>query len=115
MKAIEGVNKPDMEVIASSQREMEYQIKAANIVIQAFAIASKNKRTMIGLEKMNIMDDSTAIDLGLGNPEDDKVKCREREMLVTRADCLDYSGTHLDDCDGCDQFSKSRAVCLPVA
>ena len=97
----EGVK---LEVIAAMQREFEGQIKLINAVVSAYGIASKNKRAMTGLERMNIMDETTAIDLMLGDPEVDKVKCPEHKDLITRQECLDYSGQekHHDECSGCE-------------
>ena len=88
--------------VASAQREFEGQIKLINTVVSAFGITSKNKRAMKGLEKMNLMDQSTAVDLMLGDPEADRVKCPIQGKLILRRDCLDYSGSHYDDCKGCE-------------
>ena len=88
--------------VSAAQREFEGQIKLLNTVVSAYGIASKNKRALTGLEKMNIMDETTAIDLMLGDPEVDKVKCPEHDNLITRAECLDYSGSHVDECSGCE-------------
>jgi len=114
MQAMEGVKKPDMDVIAAAQREFEGQIKGINAVISAFGIASKNKRALVGLDKMNIMDDSTAIDLMLGDPEVDKVKCQFHNDLITRHDCLSYSGEakHIDDCKGCEVGQATKNLLL---
>ena len=109
MKSIEGTKKPDMEVVAAAQRECEIQIKTFNAIASFYGTASKNERTkggmdriMGGLEKMNIMDEQVAIDMGLNDPELDKVKCPEHEHLITRAECLDYSGSHYEQCSGCE-------------
>jgi len=91
-----------LEQISSAQREFEGQIKLINAVVSAYGIASKNKRAMTGLERMNLMDDTTAIDLMLGDPEVDKVKCSEHDDLITRQECLDYSGKHYEECKGCE-------------
>ena len=93
-----------MDEIASMQREFEGQIKLINAVVSAFGIASKNKRAMTGLERMNLMDETTAIDLMLGDPEVDKVKCPEHDYLITRSECLDYSGEpkHFEECSNCE-------------
>jgi hypothetical protein len=101
-----------LDEIASAQREFEGQIKLINAVVSAFGIASKNKRALDGLNKMNLMDDSTAIDLLLGDPEVDKVKCPEHDDLITRAECLDYSGSHSDECLGCEigQATKNKLL-----
>jgi len=85
-----------------------------NAVISAFGIASKNKRAMAGLERMNLMDDSTAIDLMLGDPELDKVKCPLKDILITRSECLDYSGTHYEDCSGCDIGRATKDKLIPA-
>ena len=88
--------------MVAAQREFEGQIKLINAVVHAFDVAVKNKRAMVGLEKMNLMDRSTAIDLKLGDPEMDKVKCPIQDKLILRAECLDYSGSHYEDCKGCE-------------
>jgi hypothetical protein len=102
-----------LDEIASAQREFEGQIKLINAVVSAFGIASKNKRALDGLNKMNLMDDSTAIDLLLGDPEVDKVKCPEHDDLITRAECLDYSGSHSDECFGCEIGKATKSKLLP--
>ena len=114
MKSIEGVKKPDMEVIAACQRECEIQIKTLNSVASFYGISSKNKRTMNGLERMNIMDDQVAIDMGLDDPEVDKVKCPCHENLITRSECLDYSGHHYEECGGCEIGIATKDKLLPI-
>lgn len=103
----------DKDAISAAQREFEGQIKLANVVIQAFAVASKNKRAMIGLERMNLMDEHTAVDLGLGDPEADKVKCPIVEKLIARGDCLEYSGSHYEECRGCEVGKATKEKLLP--
>lgn len=86
--------KYSQEQIAAAQREFEGQIKLANVVIQAYAVASKNARTLKGLENMNLMDGSTAVNLGLGPAELDCVKCPLKEgAIITRSECMDLNGT----------------------
>jgi len=102
----------DLDIIDAAQREFEGQIRLINATIQAFGIQSKNNRAMGALKRMNIMDDTTAIDLMLGDPETDKVKCPEREELITRAECLDYSGSHAD-CAGCRIGQETKERLLP--
>jgi len=100
--------------IVNAQREFEGQIKLINATVAAFGIQSKNKRAMTGLERMNIMDETTAVDLMLGDPEMDKVKCPEHDNLITRAECLDYSGAHPDDCNGCEIGKATKSKLLPI-
>ena len=91
-----------LDEMSAAQREFEGQIKLINSVVSAFGIASKNKRALVGLKNMNLMEDDTAVDLLLGDPEVDKVKCPELGKLITRAECLDYSGDHHEECSGCE-------------
>lgn len=103
-----------LEEVSAAQREFEGQIKLINAVVSAFGIASKNKRAMTGLERMNLMDETTAIDLMLGDPEIDKVKCPYHDNLITRAECLDYSGSHHEDCSGCEIGMATKDKLLPT-
>ena len=102
LKAIEGTDKPDMEVVAAAYRGFEAQVKLINAHVAMFSIKSKNDRALRAFERMNLMDETTAIDLMLGDPEVDKVKCPIHVNLITRSECLDYSGHHFDDCSGCE-------------
>ena len=111
-KLMEGKGTVNLDVIASAQREFEGQIKLINAVVSAYGISSKNKRALTGLQRMNLMDDTTAVDLMLGDPEADKVKCPEQESLITRQECLDYSGTH-PDCSDCEIGIATKRKLLP--
>lgn len=103
-----------LDEVSAAQREFEGQIKLINAVVSAFGIASKNKRALEGLNKMNLMDDSTAIDLLLGDPEVDKVKCPEHDDLITRAECLEYSGSHHEECAGCEIGKATKEKLIPM-
>jgi hypothetical protein len=102
--------KYNRDQMQDANREFSDQIKLINAVIQAYGVASKNKRASISMEKMNLLDDHTAIDLGLP-AAGDTVKCPDKDTLITREDCLDYSGDN-DDCRGCEHFAKSRELLL---
>lgn len=104
-----------LEEMTTAQREFEGQIKLINAVISAYGIQSKNKRAAVGMERMNLMDDTTAIDLMLGDPEVDKVKCPLRDDLITRQECLDFSGEarNLDDCSGCPIGKATKDKLIP--
>ena len=102
-----------VEQIAQAQREFEGQIKLINAVVSAFGVASKNRRAGNALERMNLMNSTTAIDLMLGDPEVDKVKCPYHDNLITRAECLDYSGSHMEDCTGCEIGKATNVMLLP--
>ena len=107
----------DLDRIGVAQREFEGEIKLINAVVSAYGIMSKNARAKDGLNRMNILDDTTAIDLGLGDPEIDKVKCPMRDgTLILRQECLDYSGQadHMDECKGCEIGQATKRLLCPV-
>ena len=105
----------NLEEMSSAQREFEGQIKLVNAVVNSYGIASKNKRALSGMKRMNLMDDTTAIDLMLGDPEVDKVKCPEHDELFTRSECLDFSGEakNFEMCDGCEIGIETKRQLLP--
>ena len=102
-----------MDQITSAQREFEGQIKLINAVVSAYGIMAKNKRAEKGLERMNVLDSTTTIDMMLGDPEVDKVKCPVQDAIITRAECFDYSGSHYDDCKGCEIGIKTQQMLVP--
>jgi hypothetical protein len=91
-------------------RVMDSQIKTMNVVTNIYAIASKNKRAMKELADMNIIDTHTAI--ALSPPEHDLIKCDIKQRLIERGACLDYSGTHYEDCANCRHFAITRESIL---
>ena len=110
-----GKLKPDMEIISAAQREFEGQIKTLNAMVGIYGIQSKNKRSIVGMDRMNIMDDTTAIDLMLEDPNFDKVKCPETTNFITREQCLDISGGNdkYKECDGCEIGIVTKRKLLP--
>lgn len=105
----------DPEKIATAQREAEIQNRIMNQVVQLFAVTEKSKRAWGVMKKMNLIDDTTAVDLALGNPEVDKVKCPYHDNLITRSECLDESGEaeNMERCQGCEIGAESKRLILP--
>jgi hypothetical protein len=80
--------------------------------IQIYAAANGTKLRAT-LRKLNIIDEDTAIAVA-SSPETEYVKCPEREdKLVLRSECLDWSGSHMSDCNGCESFVSTREALLP--
>lgn len=106
----------NLEQLSVAQREFEGQIKLINAVVAAYGIMSKNKRAMTGLQNMNLMDDSTAIDLMLGDPEEDKIRCPEMDVLLSRQECLDLSGSSKrnESCAGCRVGINNKQRLMPL-
>ena len=87
--------------------------KRAKMILQAYALAAKhNKTTLNRLTRSNLIGASEAIDTG-NDPEAVMVKCIERDdALVTRQECLDFSGSNLELCAGCATGEDTRRVLL---
>jgi len=69
--------------------------------IQSAMLYENQKKVYNILERKGIVDATAHLDIG-GDVEADKVKCPEHEHLITRAECLDYSGSHYEQCSGCE-------------
>lgn len=89
--------------------------KRAKLLLQAHLACAKidNGTTLKKLLKLNYMGDGQAIDTG-EDVELDKVKCPIREIIITRAECLDISGSKetIDECKGCDIGKKTKELLL---
>ena len=114
IKASNPMGEDTRKDIELAQQECEKQLKAMNVVVNAYAIHSKNQRTLKGLERMGLMDENTALEIGIGNIELDYIKCPLQVRPITRRECLDRSGKaeNLDDCKGCDLYDINRDLVL---
>ena len=110
-----STGKVDMENMNARIRALEVQVKMLNSVINIYAVASKNKRMLTSLGKMNVINETSAVDLMLGDPEVDKVKCPYHDDLITRSECLDESGEvgNLERCEGCETGIESKRMLMP--
>jgi len=82
------------------------QIQEANLAIQ-------NRKAYRILKQKNIVDETTAIQVE-GDKENDKVKCPVQGKLITRAECLDYSGEseHMEECSGCEIGIENKKLLI---
>jgi hypothetical protein len=99
--------KYNRDEILDAQREAEIQLKAVNQYVQIFSVAAKNDRAMLTLKKKGIMDGFTTIAL----PKDGEIFCQERDVSISKEECLDYSGNHTE-CQSCDMFGHTRKVII---
>jgi predicted membrane protein len=107
-----------IDKVKQSREEAKVQLSATNCFISAYAVESKNKREgKVGLVKalkqVRAMDETTVLS-GLGDPELDKVSCPEKNNLMTRQECLDYSGSHYEICRGCEIGKATKDMLLPA-
>lgn len=104
--------KLDLEIFDRAITLQQNQIKIVNTAISAYAVHSKNRRALVGLKNMNIMDDTVALEILPIDPDSEKVKCPLFDNLISRNECLDYSGSNPIDCNGCKIGKSTRKKLL---
>lgn len=88
--------------------------KRAKQILMALIAGQKLKNGLLGqIYGINMMGKGQAIDVGEGTPDEEKVKCPLSEKLIMRAECLDYSGSHYDECKGCEIGRYTKSIMLP--
>lgn len=85
--------------------------KRENMLIQMAITTEKygKDKSWKKLNNMNLMNDKGVI--CAEDATTDLMKCPKRgDLIITREDCLDYSGTesHINACQQCEQFSTTR-------
>jgi len=102
----------DRDQSEDAQRELKLQLSLLNVILRGLEITTGQRSLKNQLKAMNIMDSSVAVDLGIGDPELDKIKCPAKDDLILRADCLDYSGSHSEECNGCENRKETQDLLL---
>ena len=90
--------------------------KRAKLIIQAVVADAKipRKKILPRLIAKNLMGDESAIDYVIDEIGEEKVICIEKNnVLITREDCLTYSGQNMSACNDCDHFNITRRILLP--
>jgi len=88
--------------------------KRAKLLLQAYTSGAKVKQGLMReLVKSNLVGEGEAIDVGEGNAENDKVRCFEQDSIISRHECLDYSGSHIEECRGCETGNVTKRLLLP--
>lgn len=103
-----------LEILRELRSESQLQVKTIGTMIHLHSVGVKAKQLEKQMDRINVLDDSTAIEIPLGDPEVDKVKCPEHDDLITRSECLDYSGAHHDECSGCEIGRATKEKLIPV-
>jgi len=103
----------DIEIIREAQREAGIQIKHLNAAISYYSVQSKNARMKKGMQNMNIIDDTSAVDAVFCCSDNEKVKCPLKTELITRDECLDTSGSNGNECNGCEIGKRTKEKLLP--
>ena len=92
--------------------------KRTRQMLQAFTlVATGGKANLNRLIQANLIGDGTAIDdkfITEEEQENEKVKCPGNDRLVSRHECLDFSGsTKFPECETCETGIITKRILLP--
>ena len=87
--------------------------KRAKLMLNAFGLyARRGKASLNRIMRSNLIGDGTAIEIDLIEIEEEKIKCPDQDFkLITRGDCLDYSGDH-PSCLSCENDKVTKRMLI---
>lgn len=103
----------NLDVVNTQIKMIDVQTKLFGHLVSLHVSGAKDKRSLNGMERQGLIGKTSAVDLMLGDPEIDKVKCPYNNNLITRAECLDESGTHMERCEGCETGLETKRMLIP--
>lgn len=95
--------KISLELYAAQLAGISQFEKQQKILLQTYALGAKfGKHVFNRIAKTGLISDGEAIQITGMDIELEMVKCPEKSSVITRAECLDFSGSHMELCEGCD-------------
>ena len=89
--------------------------KRAKLLLQAHVAGARIKGGLLNeVFKTNLIGRSEAINTGNDDHESDKLLCPCHGTLMTSGECLDYSGSHFDECSGCEIGKVTKDKLIPI-
>lgn len=86
-------------------------LKASGQLLTAYGMAvkhhSKYEKRIIGT---GLIGNGTVIDLSTEEIEDEKIMCPIKNSNIYRHECLDYSGSHMEDCGDCETGLENKKL-----
>lgn len=89
--------------------------KRARLLLDSLALGAKYGNSAARrIINTNLIGNEEAIDLTLGSSGNEKVMCETQDKIISRDECLDYSGNPPKgvDCSGCKNFKITRKLLL---
>ena len=87
--------------------------KRMRLMLQAMGMAAKHGgKHMNRMIKSNLIRNGTVIDLSPEEIEEEKILCQLNDKHITRAECLDFSGSsdNMDKCSGCEEGIANKKL-----
>ena len=75
--------------------------------IKGMNIETKSKKASKDLRNMGFMGGGDSVDFSRQEIEAGRVRCPNNGRLITRADCLSFSGQNHDKCVACDHRAET--------
>lgn len=92
--------------------------KRMRLALKVASMASKyGKKHIKQLLQSNLIGNGTVIDLSPEEIEEEKILCPLKGTLMTRAECLDFSGEeqNFEDCAKCDVGLENKKLMITDA
>ena len=92
-------------------------LKASGQIINAFAVAAKHKRWENKMLDSGLFGNGTVIDMSTEEIEAEKILCPLNDQLITRSECVDFSGEekNYEKCKGCEVGAANKKLVVGPA
>lgn len=105
------IDKDQAQILVSLLSQKERALK--DFIGVHISAMKHGKKLLNRLVRANVIGDGTAIEIE-HDIETEMVKCPEKDgSFISRASCLDYSGGHLEECNGCENGVVTKKLLLP--
>lgn len=74
---------------------------------------SGGKSALRKWNRQNLISETQAIDMEFEALDEEKIKCLNTGKIMLRAECLEYSGAHYDECSKCEVGTDCKKLLLP--
>ena len=82
------------------------------IKIEQMRLQAGNNTPVNKLIEQNLIGNRIALNLKVEERGLETIRCTYNEKIITRDDCLDYSGSHMDQCAGCHHNKATKQALI---
>ena len=101
--------KAEMALLVLQQKLVDTTVKVA-------ILSGQNKKAMTNIFGLGLVSSGEVISISHNTNDTETIKCPDIDKLITRAECLDYSGEEENskDCQSCKNFNVTRKLLIPA-
>lgn len=104
--------KIDIRMFNAKMRVADVKERVARdmIAIKSLDVKANNSKASKWLAEAGVVGGRTCIDMRKEEREAETIRCPINDNIITRAECLEYSGGHMDECEKCHHFGQTRKL-----